>query len=171
MHAQTLTDELARSTIAATGQLLGNILVEVLTQGDAGVLHLSLLVQGLNPIIPNIGIYLINICMPIERNSENPVGNARSYPGRLEKEFTIHSAFSIPGLSLAQRFKTVSQKEFVMKRLNKVLLTASLIVTCLPAWAGHKDHGYDRARVVSAAPVYETVRFPVDEQVCWEEQA
>jgi len=70
MHAQTLTDELARGTIAATGQLLGNILIEVLTQGDAGVLHLSLLIQGLNPIIPNIGIYLINICILIEQNSE-----------------------------------------------------------------------------------------------------
>jgi uncharacterized protein YcfJ len=57
-----------------------------------------------------------------------------------------------------------------MKRLNKVLLTASLALTCLPAWAGHKDHGYDRARVVSAIPVYEMVRYPVDEQVCWEEQ-
>jgi len=50
--------------------LLGNILIEVLTQGDAGVLHLSLLIQGLNPIIPNIGIYLINICILIEQNSE-----------------------------------------------------------------------------------------------------
>ena len=57
-----------------------------------------------------------------------------------------------------------------MKRLSKVLLTASLALTCLPAWAGHKNFGYDHARVVSAVPVYESVRFPVDEQVCWEEQ-
>jgi uncharacterized protein YcfJ len=66
--------------------------------------------------------------------------------------------------------KPCHKKEFVMKRLNKVLLSASLIVTCLPAWAGHKDSGYDHARVVSAIPVYEMVRYPVDEQVCWEEQ-
>jgi len=58
-----------------------------------------------------------------------------------------------------------------MKSLNKVLLTASLALTCLPAWAGHREAGYDHARVVSAVPIYETVRFPVDEQVCWEEQA
>jgi uncharacterized protein YcfJ len=59
----------------------------------------------------------------------------------------------------------------MMKRLNKVLLTASLALTCLPAWAGHKEPGYDYAKVVAANPVYETVRYPVDEQVCWEEQA
>ena len=58
-----------------------------------------------------------------------------------------------------------------MKSLNKVLLTASLALTCLPAWAGHNEPGYDYAKVVSASPVYETVRYPVDEQVCWEEQA
>jgi len=58
-----------------------------------------------------------------------------------------------------------------MKSLNKVLLTASLALTCLPAWAGHKEPGYDYAKVVAANPVYETVRYPVDEQVCWEEQA
>ncbi len=58
-----------------------------------------------------------------------------------------------------------------MKRLNKVLLTAGLALTCLPAWAGHKEPGYDYAKVVAANPVYETVRYPVDEQVCWEERA
>jgi len=58
-----------------------------------------------------------------------------------------------------------------MKRLNKVLLTASLVLVSLPACAGHKGPGYVKARVVSAIPVYETVRFPVDEQVCWQEQA
>ena len=57
-----------------------------------------------------------------------------------------------------------------MKSLNKVLLSTSLTLICLPAWAGHKEPGYDNARVVSASPVYETVRYPVDEQVCWEEQ-
>ena len=58
-----------------------------------------------------------------------------------------------------------------MKRLNRVLLTASLALICLPAWAGHREHGYDYAKVVSANPVFETVRYPVDEQVCWEEKA
>lgn len=57
-----------------------------------------------------------------------------------------------------------------MKRLNAVLLTGTLALICMPAWAGHGQAGYDRAKVVRAVPVYETVRFPVDEQVCWEEQ-
>jgi hypothetical protein len=76
MHAQTLTDYLTRSTIAATCQLLGNVLVEVLTQGDASVLHLSLLIQGLNPILPIIGIYLTNIGRSIGRNSEKHEGKS-----------------------------------------------------------------------------------------------
>jgi hypothetical protein len=44
-----------------------------------------------------------------------------------------------------------------------------VIFSQLPAWAGHREPGYDLAKVVSTNPVYETVRFPVDEQVCWEE--
>jgi len=57
-----------------------------------------------------------------------------------------------------------------MKRLNTVLLTTSLAMICTPVWAGHPPAGYDRAKVVRSTPVYETVRYPVDEQVCWEEQ-
>ena len=55
-----------------------------------------------------------------------------------------------------------------MKRLYPVLLIASLTLTCLPAWAGHK--GNDSAKVVKASPVYEATRHPVDEEVCWDEQ-
>jgi uncharacterized protein YcfJ len=65
----------------------------------------------------------------------------------------------------------VTKKEFIMKRLNKVLLIASLSLSSLPACAGHKDHEYDYARVISARPVYETFRYPLDEQVCWVEQS
>ena len=57
-----------------------------------------------------------------------------------------------------------------MKRLNPVLLTVSLTLVSLPALAGPKSPGYDYAKVVRAIPVYETVQFPVDEQVCWEEE-
>jgi uncharacterized protein YcfJ len=57
-----------------------------------------------------------------------------------------------------------------MKSLKTVLLTASLALICTPAWAGHPPAGYDRAKVVHATPVYQTVRYPVDEQVCWDEQ-
>jgi len=42
---------------------------------------LSLLIQGLNLIIPNIGIYLINICMLIEHNSEKPEGKREDVKG------------------------------------------------------------------------------------------
>ena len=56
-----------------------------------------------------------------------------------------------------------------MKRLNAVILTGSLAIVCLPACAGNKHHGYEYAKVVRATPIYETVRYPVDEQVCWEE--
>lgn len=57
-----------------------------------------------------------------------------------------------------------------MKSLNAVLLTASLALTCTPVWAGHSPAGYVRAKVVSTSPVYETVRYPADERVCWDEQ-
>ncbi len=57
-----------------------------------------------------------------------------------------------------------------MKNLNIVLLTASLALVCMPVWAGHPSAGYDRAKVVRSTPLYQTVRYPVDEQVCWDEQ-
>ena len=57
-----------------------------------------------------------------------------------------------------------------MKRLKAVLLTGTLALVCLPAWAGYRGAGYDYAKVVRANPIYQTVRYPVDEQVCWEEQ-
>jgi len=57
-----------------------------------------------------------------------------------------------------------------MKNRKTVLLTASLALLCTPAWAGHPPAGYDRAKVVRTTPVYETVRVPVDEEVCWDEQ-
>lgn len=57
-----------------------------------------------------------------------------------------------------------------MKRLNAVLLTGTLALVCLPAFAGHRGTGYDYAKVVRANPIYQAVRYPVDEQVCWEEE-
>jgi len=57
-----------------------------------------------------------------------------------------------------------------MKSLNTVLLTASLAFISASACAGHRHHGYDKAKVVRASPIYETARYRVDEQVCWEEQ-
>jgi uncharacterized protein YcfJ len=58
-----------------------------------------------------------------------------------------------------------------MKHLSKVLLTAGLALSCVPAWAGHQDRGFDTAKVISAVPIYQTVSIPVDEPVCWQEQA
>jgi uncharacterized protein YcfJ len=57
-----------------------------------------------------------------------------------------------------------------MKSLNTVMLTVSLTLICSPVWAGHRHAGYDKAKVVRTSPVYETVRYPIDEQVCWDEQ-
>ena len=57
-----------------------------------------------------------------------------------------------------------------MKSLNVVLVTASLVLISTTACAGHPPAAYDRAKVVRATPLYETVRYPVDEEVCWDEQ-
>lgn len=56
-----------------------------------------------------------------------------------------------------------------MRHFNKALLIGSLALTCLPAWAGHGRPAYEYAKVVDARPVYATVRYPVDEEVCWDE--
>jgi uncharacterized protein YcfJ len=56
-----------------------------------------------------------------------------------------------------------------MERLNSVLLIAALILVSLPACAAHPQADHHKGRVVRAIPVYETIRYPVDEQVCWEE--
>jgi uncharacterized protein YcfJ len=84
--------------------------------------------------------------------------------------FFIHSVFIAVGLRLNSRRYTVTQKESEMKNFTRVLISAGLVVICLPACAGHKGHSHEYARVVAAKPVYETVRFPVDEEVCWVEQ-
>lgn len=57
-----------------------------------------------------------------------------------------------------------------MKSLNALLLTSSLVLASASACAGHPHAGYNRAKVVGATPLYETVRYPVDEQICWDEQ-
>ena len=61
-----------------------------------------------------------------------------------------------------------------MKNLNIVLLTQGLTLSmaliCSPLWAGHRHNGYDKAKVVRSTPIYETTSYPVDEQVCWDEQ-
>jgi uncharacterized protein YcfJ len=57
-----------------------------------------------------------------------------------------------------------------MKPLNIALLTASLALFSMSACAGHRHQGHHKARVVEAIPIYETVRYPVEEQVCWDEQ-
>ena len=55
-----------------------------------------------------------------------------------------------------------------MKHLNQILFVGSLAMLSIPALAGHKDG--ETAKVVSAVPVYEVDRRPVDKEVCWEEQ-
>jgi len=57
-----------------------------------------------------------------------------------------------------------------MKNLNAFLITSALVLVSTSACAGHPHNGYHKAKVVRATPLYETVRYPVDEQVCWDEQ-
>ena len=57
-----------------------------------------------------------------------------------------------------------------MNTLKTVMLTASLALISTSVLAGKPPAGYDKAKVVRATPLYETVRYPVDEQICWEEQ-
>ncbi|MCW8926782.1 MAG: glycine zipper 2TM domain-containing protein [Xanthomonadales bacterium] len=49
------------------------------------------------------------------------------------------------------------------------LFAVFIMVTALPAWAGHygydNDH-YDYAKVVDARPIFEVVRVPEERQVC-----
>lgn len=58
-----------------------------------------------------------------------------------------------------------------MNRINTILISTGLVLVATPAVAGHPAEGHDWARVLDTRPVYETVRYPVDEQVCWDEQA
>ncbi len=58
-----------------------------------------------------------------------------------------------------------------MKSLNMILLSSGLALTSLPACAAHGTPVYSYAKVVDARPVYETVRYPVDQRVCWEEES
>jgi uncharacterized protein YcfJ len=57
-----------------------------------------------------------------------------------------------------------------MKRFNKVLVFTCLTLAVTPAVAGHKDDNSGWAKVIDARPVFKTVRHPVDQQVCWDEQ-
>ncbi|MFC1688995.1 glycine zipper 2TM domain-containing protein [Pseudomonadota bacterium] len=57
-----------------------------------------------------------------------------------------------------------------MKSLNTVMLAVGLALICSPVWAGHRHGGHDKAKVIRTSPIYETIRYPVDEQVCWDEQ-
>jgi hypothetical protein len=53
-----------------------------------------------------------------------------------------------------------------MKRLYTAVLSGSLVLFCLPAWAGHHHGRYDTAKVIRTSPIFLTVRVPVNEQVC-----
>lgn len=57
-----------------------------------------------------------------------------------------------------------------MKRLNIMMICGCLTWAASPTMASHDDGGYDWAKVVDARPVYQSVRYPVDQQVCWDEQ-
>ena len=60
-----------------------------------------------------------------------------------------------------------------MKRLTRnvmLVIPATLATTlAIPAFASHPDANYDWAKVVDARPIIESVRRPVQEEVCWDE--
>jgi len=59
-----------------------------------------------------------------------------------------------------------------MNIFSKTLITSCLALSLTPAMAAH--HGKKSvawAKVVDAQPVYEVVRYPVEQQRCWDEQA
>lgn len=58
-----------------------------------------------------------------------------------------------------------------MNRMNTILISTCLALAATPVMAGHPGKGTDWARVLDARPLYETVRYPVNQEVCWDEQA
>ena len=55
-----------------------------------------------------------------------------------------------------------------MNRLMPLMISTSFLCVALPAAADHSGD-FAWAKVVDAQPIYQTVRFPVEEQVCWDE--
>jgi uncharacterized protein YcfJ len=61
-------------------------------------------------------------------------------------------------------------KEAMMKRSNSIWISSCLALAMVPAVSAHAGNGTTWAKVVNARPVYETVRYPVDQEVCWDEE-
>jgi uncharacterized protein YcfJ len=57
-----------------------------------------------------------------------------------------------------------------MKRMNALLISSCLVVAATPAMAAHPRANSECAKVLHAQPVYETVRYPVNQEVCWNEE-
>lgn len=57
-----------------------------------------------------------------------------------------------------------------MKRVSTLLITTCLALAVSPAMADHPGGKVAWAKVLDAQPVYQTVEYPVDQQVCWDEQ-
>lgn len=57
-----------------------------------------------------------------------------------------------------------------MKRLNALVIASCLGLAATPAMAGHPSNDVAWAKVLDARPVFETVRYPVNQEVCWDEQ-
>lgn len=56
-----------------------------------------------------------------------------------------------------------------MKRLITSLISVSMAAAAMPLLAAPPNENYEWARVVRAKPVIESVRYPVEEEVCWDE--
>jgi uncharacterized protein YcfJ len=57
-----------------------------------------------------------------------------------------------------------------MKQMSKILISTCLAMATMPALAQHGGGNIAWAKVVDAQPVYQSVRYPVEEERCWDEQ-
>ena len=57
-----------------------------------------------------------------------------------------------------------------MNTMSKVLISTCFALAATPAIAQHGGGNVAWAKVIDARPVYESVRYPVKEERCWDEQ-
>lgn len=57
-----------------------------------------------------------------------------------------------------------------MKTLSKALITTCLMLSAMPALANHGGANVAWAKVLDAQPVYESIRYPVKQERCWDEE-
>lgn len=57
-----------------------------------------------------------------------------------------------------------------MKTLSTLITLTFLVLAMTPAMAEHSGDKVAWAKVLDAQPVFQTLRYPVEEEICWDEQ-